>query len=270
MFSNADGRPCVQCHLHNLSPGAIAAGLAYPDEHLPTVNLAQLRELLYALSMVAADLTIYEPSSPEIRIKTDRDVFVVRTRYRRLCLVGWEPILRGEDHSVSYIISTITGTADLVKTAPKVERTFAASTHSTPPMRPGQIPRWTKICVLGILTACFLGITAWTLLRPPPSPVPPHELLTEAESSALLVKVAGEYETGGQEGDRRLIIDPDGVMHLAKFGPNRTVTQEKIKSARGALLNGRTVLITSDPAVLLIKDADTIVLFGTSYRRHLR
>ena len=71
--------------LHHLSPDATAAGLDYPDEQLPTVTVAQLRELLFALSAVAAKLTIYEPSTPEIRVKTDREIFIIRTRTPRTC-----------------------------------------------------------------------------------------------------------------------------------------------------------------------------------------
>ena len=63
--------------LHHLASGATKAGLAYADEQLSGVNADQLRTLLDALQGVASRLTIYEPSSPEIRIKTDREVFVV-------------------------------------------------------------------------------------------------------------------------------------------------------------------------------------------------
>ena len=114
--------PTYSVTLHHLSPDATAAGLAYPDEQLQTVTVAQLRELLQALSAVAANLTIYEPSTPEIRIKADKEIFVIRTRNRRLCFVGWETILRGEDHSIGFILSTITGTAEPAKGAPKAER----------------------------------------------------------------------------------------------------------------------------------------------------
>lgn len=260
--------------LHHLAPGATAAGLAYPDEQLPAVTLAQLRELLYALSEVAARLTVYEPSSPEIQIKTDREIFVVRTRYRRLCFVGWETILRGEEHSVSYILTSITGTtgtAEPDRAAPKAERTVTINpTHGTPLVDTGRVPRWAKIAVLATLIIGFNATTAWLLLRPVPTLVPKHELLPDFESRALLTKVAGEYETGARAGDRRLIIKADGTLHLAKYGSQKSVTEEKTKSVRGALVEGRAALITSDPAVLAIKDADTMVLYGTTYRRHVR
>jgi hypothetical protein len=265
--------PIYSATLHHLAPDATAAGLAYPDEQLPAVSPTQLRELLFALSEVAAHLTIYEPSSPEIRIKTDRDVFVVRTRNRQLCFVGWESILRGEAHSVSYILTSITGSAgttsttDTAKAAPRIERAFTP-THSAPPMPAGSMPRWIKITLMAILIIGFNATTVWLLMRPTHAPVPKHELLAETESHTLLTKVAGEYQTGNKPGDRRLIIDADGTLRLAKYGPQQSATEERTKAVRGALVEGRAALITSDPAVLVLKDADTVVLYGTTYHRH--
>ena len=257
--------------LHHLAPGAKAAGLDYPDEQLPSVTATQLRELLYALSDVASHLTIYEPSTPEIRIKTDRDVFIVRTRYRRLCFVGWETILRGEDHSVSFILTTITGNIELTKVAPpKPERVEPVSrANSNPPVDTGRVPRWAKVAVLGALIIGFNGATAWMLLRPPPSLLPQHVLLSESESRALLIRSAGEYETGTQEGDRRLLISSEGNIRLGKFNAQRAIVEERTKDVRGATVDGNPALITSD-AVLQIKDADTVVLYNTTYRRHGR
>lgn len=259
--------------LHNLAPGATAASLAYDDVQLASVTPVQLRELLHAFSAVAAHLTIYEPSAPEIRVKTDQSVFVIRARYRRLCLVGWETSMRGEEHTVSFILTTITGTAEPAKAAPKAEPAHApAATHPpshvhAPPETGFHLPRWGKIA---LLTAVIIGLnvfTAWMLFKPAATTVPSHVPLAEAESRALLTKVAGEYETGSREGDRRLVIQPDGTLRLAKYGAQRNLTEERIKTARGALVDGRAALITSDPSVLVIKDADTVVLYRTTYRR---
>jgi hypothetical protein len=253
--------------LHHLSPDATAAGLAYPDEQLQNVNVAQLRDLLTALGVVAAQLTIYEPSTPEIRVKTDREIFVIRTRYRRLCFVGWETVLRGEDHSVGFIMSTITGTAEPVKIVPKVIERYVPAVSSTPPTTmPGGVPRWAKIGVLAVLIIGINAFTAYMLLRPLPSTLPKHELLPDTESRALLIKVSGEYETGPQEGARQLVIHTDGVINLAKYGPQRALLEPKTKTARGALVNGQPALVTAD-AVVVLKDADTVVFYGIPYHR---
>ena len=256
--------------LHHLAPGAKAAGLAYPDEQIPSANIAQLRDLLYSLHEVASHLTIYEPSTPEIRIKTDREAFVIRTRYRRLCFVDYETALRGEDHSVAFILSTITGTVEPVKTALKPERTASAShgsAGSPAAMDTGRMPRWAKIAAMAVLIVGFNAVTAYLLLRPVRTPAPQYDLLADSESRALLIKTAGNYETGAAEGDRRLIIRSDGTLLLGKFGSQRTIAEESSRTARGALAQGRAILVTSDPYVLEIKDADTVVLYGSTYRR---
>jgi hypothetical protein len=106
------------------------------------------------------------------------------------------------------------------------------------------------------------------LLSPPKTIAPKYSLLTPAESAALLGRVAGEYRTGSTEGDRRIIIDTTGTARLAKFGPNLAVTQPATKTLRGALVDGQPALVTNDPAAVVLKDADTLVFFGNTYKRH--
>jgi len=262
--------PVYSITLHHLSPDAKAAGLAYPDEHLLAVTIGQLRELLHSLSQVAARQTIYEPSSPEIRIKTERDVFVIKTRYRRLCFVGWETILRGEEHSVAYILAAITGSTEQGKVVPKIERAAPTyKTHSTPAFESGVIPRWGKVALMTVLIVGFNGTAIWLLLRPPTTLTPKFTLLPDFESRALLTKVAGEYVTGLRDGDRRMVIDAEGALRTAKFGPKKAILDEGTKIIRGGLADGRAALVTNDPEVITIKDADTLVYYGTAYRRTL-
>lgn len=263
--------PTYTVTLHHLAPGAVAAGLSYHDEQLTAVPLSQLRELLYALSEVASRLTIYEPSSPEIRIKTDRESFVVRTRYRRLCFVGYEAALRGEDHSVAYILTTITGNAESAKTPePRFERPSAASATvaEAAPVEGGRVPRWVKIAVMAVIIIGCNGTAAWLLLKPPTTIAPKFTLMTPAESAGLLARAAGEYRTGSQEGDRRLIIDASGSAQFAKFGPNQSNIQAVTKPIRAAFVDGQPALVTGDPAAITFKDADTVVYFGNTYKRH--
>ena len=262
--------PTYSVTLHHLAPGALAAGLAYPDEQLAAMPLPQLRELLYAFTELALRLTIYEPALPEIRIKTDRESFTIRTRYRKLWFVGYESSLRGEEHSVAHILTTITGRAETAKAPePRAERSTPASVAAAASAEEtGRFPRWLKIAVMAvIIIGCNAG-AAWMLLSPPKTIAPKFSLMTPAESVALLGRVAGEYRTGSQEGDRRIIIEPTGTARLAKFGPNQAITQPTTKPIRGAIVDGRPALITNDPAAIVLKDADTILLFGNTYKRH--
>jgi hypothetical protein len=293
--------PIYNVMLHHLSPDAKSAGVNYVNEPLMGVNAAQLRTLLQGLSEVAARLTIYEPATPEIRIKTERSAFVVRTRHRRLCLLGWENKLRGEEHTIGLILNTVIGTVEQAKSAAEAERRGSSSplpgasgtgsnsplrtsgdsaqgTTSNSPFSPAVtesetrgLPRWAKMAGLGLLIVAFNATTVWLVFfQTPASPMPKTQPVAEFESGALLSKASGEYQTGDQEGDRRLIIEPSGTLRAAKYGPERAILQETIKTARGGSLNGRTVLVTSDPTTIEIKDANTVVYFGTTYRRRTR
>lgn len=260
--------------LHHLAPGATAAGLQFPDEQMPSVTPAQLREMLNALSVVAAGLTIYEPSNPEIRIKTDRDVFVVRTRYRQLCLVGWETSLRGEEHSVPYILTTVAGgAAEVSRFVPaKVERV-----PSAPPSGDAKAPgaggsRRTKLAIMAVLILGFNAATAWMLFKPVPTLTPGYTLMGDTESRTVLIKAAGDYSTGMQPGDRHLKIAPDGTLTFSKYAAAQALVEPRVRPASGAIVSGQPALVTSDknPAVVEIKDADTVVCTNTTYRRILR
>lgn len=261
--------PVYSVTLHHLAPGAAAAGLGYPDEQMPSVTAAQLGEMLHALSAVASRLTIYEPSTPEIRIKTDREVYVVRTRYRRLCFVGREALLRGEEHAIDFILGTITGITEpeVKAAAPRVyERPGSASATGLHLPSSG-FPAWAKIALMLVLSAGGLGGGIWMMIRPARSLAPKFNLMAATESVSLLSRVAGEYQTGNLDGDRRLIIGNDGTLRIAKYGAAQAIAEEIIRTARGAMQDGKPALATSDPYVMLIKDADNVVLYGQNYKR---
>jgi hypothetical protein len=279
--------------LHHLSPDAKTVGVAYNNEQLADVTPTQLRVLLQSLSRTAAKISIYEPATPEIRIKSDRSAFLVRTRHRRLCLVGWEARLRGEEHSVAHILNTVAGAiADPTAAgegdrfgsnppvgAPREGSRSPVGTASNPPFpidktereSPGSIPRWAKISVLAALIVAFNATTIYLVFyRTGPSLAPQSTPVAEFETGALLAKAAGEYETGPLEGDRRLVIESGGNVRVAKYGPERAILQETIRTAKGGTVKGKVMLITSDPATIEVKDQDTVLYFGTTYKRRSR
>lgn len=256
--------------LHHLAPGATAAGLAYADEQLNNVTVEQLQELLLSLEQVAGRLTIYEPSSPELRIKTDRELFVVRTRYRQLCFVGREALLRGEPHTVPFILATVTG-----EVTEPVRPVAPTRTYERPPSAPpagateGGAPSapWLKVAVLLLLIAGCLGGGLWMLFKPARGVAPKFSYMNAVDSSTLLGRVAGEYRTGSAEGDRRLIIAADGTLRLAKYGTAQAIAEEIIRTARGARQEGQPVLATADPYLVLVRDTDNLSLYGQTYKR---
>ncbi|MDQ5979243.1 MAG: hypothetical protein QG602_2217 [Verrucomicrobiota bacterium] len=264
--------------LHHLAPGAKAAGLQYPDEQLQGVTPEQLGQLLHALEELAAKVSLYEPSTPELRVKTDREVFIVRTRSRNLCFVGHETALRGEDHSVAYIMAAITGQALTVDRPAVNPRLFDRPPTAIPVRQSGRrdtgggigVPDWLKIGLLAVVSFAFVGAGLWLLFKPARSLAPNFKLMPATESVALLGRVAGQYQTGNQPGDRRLIIDNAGTMRIAKFGPDQSIAEEIIRTARGATQDGKPALATSDPYLMRINDADSVTLYGQVYKRVVR
>lgn len=255
--------------LHHLAPGATAAGLEQPDLQIAAVTPAQLAELLLALELLAARLTIYEPSTPEIRIKTDREVFVVRTRYRQLCFVGREALLRGEQHTIPFILSTVAGIAPEPVHAADTPRVYERPPTAGPSPSESSAPSapWLKVAVMLVLICACLGTGVWFLVRPARTLTPKFTYLSGPESATLIARYSGEYRTGTAEGDRRLVLGTDGTLRLAKFGPAQAITEEVVRTARGARQNGQSALATADPYVLIIREPDSFLLFGQTYRR---
>jgi hypothetical protein len=257
--------------LHHLAPGATAAGLGYAEEQMPAVSVTQLAELLEALSLIAGSMTIYEPSSPEIRIKTDREVLVVRTRYRRLCLVGRESALRGEEHSVARIMAVVSGVEEpeitYIPTRPSERPSAPAPVGTRAYASASGVPEWIKLALLSVLILACLGTGVWLLVKPPAGLAPNFKYMPAEESTALLARAAGEFRTGIQAGDRRLIIAADGTLRLAKYGPAQAIAEESVRTIRGAVQNGQPGLATSDPYLIQVKDADSVVMYGQTYKR---
>jgi hypothetical protein len=298
--------PTFNVLLNHLSPDAKTVGVNYAHEQLQGLSLEQLRALLQALSVAASRFTIYEPAIPEIRIKTERSSFVVRTRHRQLCLMGWESRYRGEEHTVGLIINTVIGVSNEPEPAAVIagadrrgsnsavprsgeragsatpvgggsQAPFEGTASSAPfgtgrkPPPAGGLPRWAKIAGLGVLIVAINVFTAWQMFfQPARSPVSASQPIPDFETTALLARAAGEYETGGAEGDRRLIIETSGNIRIAKYGPGRAVLQETTRTAKGGIIDGRTLLITSDPATIEVKDADSVIYFKTIYKRRSR
>jgi len=262
--------------LHHLAPGAKEAGLAYPEEQLTGVNVEQLTELLHAMEEMAGRLTIYEPSTPEVKIKTDREVFVVRTRYRRLCLVGSETSLRGEEHSIAHIMGAVTGQATPMIRPVVNPRLFERPPTSIPLRMPardsggGGIPDWVKIALMVVLSLGFAGGGVWLLFRPARSLAPKYSLMSAPEAAVLLTRTAGEYATGSAEGDRRLIISSDGTLRIAKYGADKAIAEEIIRTAKGATQDGKPALVTSDPYLMRINEGESVTLYGQTFKRVLR
>ena len=258
--------PIYSLTLHHLAPDAREASAGMADLEVARVSPEKLRTLLTALSEVATRHRTDYSVSPEIRIKTGKSELLIRARDGGLNLVSWDKTVGGQNLSVSDILAQLdqSGT-DAPASAPNARTASAADLQAM-----GGNPaasRRNKIIMLVAAVVAINAFTAWNFIKPEPSFVPKHQVLPVAETREVLIKAAGEYETGSTSGDRRLIIQPDGSLILSTYGPRRTIVEQINRSAKGALYQGRPALVTSDPAMLEIKDGDTVVLYGNVYKR---
>lgn len=251
-----------QITLHHLSLDAKAASASQPDHDLPKVTVEKLRELLVALAATAANLPAVSEASPEIRIRAGKDTLQVRVSEGQLRFVSWETKTGGVGLNVDQIIARVCFSAPRSEPVP----IRPARIHA-PVEAPERIPRWLKVTGLIAAIVAINCTSVWMLLKPPPDLLSEFELLPAAASQELLTMVAGDYETGAREGDRRLTIQADGAIQLSKYGQKRLVVEENTKTVRGALTSGKPALLTDDPYLLEIKDPNTVVLYGDTYKR---
>lgn len=248
--------------LHHLSSDAKVASAAQPDHDLPAITIEKLRELLVALAATAATLPAVSAATPEIRIKAGKDTLTVRVSEGQLRFVSWETKAGGVGLNVDQIIARVNFSAPRTEPAP-----LRPARMHAPAGPPEKVPRWLKITGLIAAILVINSISVWMLIKPPPDLLSEFELLPAGASHELLASLAGDYETGNREGDRRLTIQPDGAIQLSKYGQKRAVLEENTKTVRGALAAGKPVLLTDDPYLAEVKDPNTVVLYGDTYKR---
>jgi len=254
--------PTFSVILHHLSPDAKQAGSAFPDHPMATASLEQLVELINNLGELSTGFHETPGITPEIRIQTAREELQVRAVSGGLRYDSWDTKVGGLILSPEEIIAKIGGP----NVVPKRPRRVAAA---APAPQDGP-PRWLKLAGLAVAIIAVNATTVWLFFSPPNTLLPRHEVLAEAETRKIFSNLAGEYETGGEQGDRRLVIAPDGTLKLGYYGAKRAVLRESPVNARGAKVEGIPALITIDPpSVVQIKDPNTLILYGDTYKRRV-
>lgn len=249
-----------------LGPDAKSAGLELGETERPDVSGRELRTLLRNAGSLAPRVTF--PLAPELRITAASGRYVVQLKDGRLHFVSWSSAKsRGGNPTADQIFEIITGAA-----APEEKAPAATAPAGRPATSGGSSGSWRW--VVGILLGlAFVGInfyTIWNYRKPPGKLLPPFRLLDEGPDKRLLESVAGQYETGGAAGDRRLEVSRDGKVIWIKFGLNRLTAEKREFTAQGAESEGQPALFTSRSSLIKVKDQATLVLFGDTYLRVLR
>ncbi len=251
--------PVYSLVLKQLAPDAARAGAEYAELRRGAVGARELRVLLAALARLAP--TVEYPLRPEVRIADGERQFIVQVKEGRLHLAGWTVPAGFADSSADGIWRAITGEADDGATEPE---TAAAERRGAPRRRP------VLVAVLAAAILAANGTTAWWLAQPPPTLLPAYRLLEEDPARRLLERMAGEYETGNAEGDRRLRIRRDGTLVWAKLGPAGADVEETALTAKAAETAAGGALLTDAGALIEVRDPLTVVYFGDVYRRTQR
>jgi len=247
--------PTFTVTLHHLAPDARQMGANFPDTDLPSVTGRKLRELIRALAAIATR----DPgaATPELRIGAPHGRFIVRVGEGRLRITSWDIRVGGTDFSPDQIVGLITG-GDVESGGGGDD--FSASGKKRSPRG------W-----VGILVALIIAtnvITAWMITRPPPNPfLPEFTPLAPEQTERLLVDVAGEYQTGANEGDRALTITRDGRVRWVKFGPKRAIIESADLKSRAVQSRGQRALLADDRALITFPDPATVVFYNETYRR---
>lgn len=249
-------------NFRHLTPDGRELGVRHADSELASVEAGQLREILRAMEKAVAQQSPSDPAAPEIRITSPHGVFMVKTANGRLRLHSWSLKSGTREMTVDEIIETVGGKP--VEEKHHAHPVARASAGKSSDSLLGRIPRWVKVGLLVVLFGGINAVSGWMLMRPPPDLLPPHEVLSAAATERLLATIAGEFETGSRPGDRWMTIVRSGNIRVVKYGPK---PDETLLTARAAMVNGQEVLITSARSMIEIRDADTLVLFGDTYKR---
>lgn len=251
--------------LVQLTPDATNAGVELPPHHLDHVTEDSLRKLLTAAAVLAPQVTY--PLAPEIRITAPTGKFLAPLKEGRLRFVSWAAAAKslGHEPTVDQMLSIIRG---------DVPDEDAGSTYYASSRGGGsRLTGGKRIAAIVGLLLVVLAVNAFTVTqakKPPGNFLPAYHVMETAPGDRVLASVAGNYETGAAPGDRQLQIGANGSVVWIKFGPGRSVREQKTFTLRPVEVNGAPALLTSKQGLIKIKDPATLILFGDTYVRILK
>ncbi len=247
--------------LNQLSPDARKAGLEFSATTRAGLTRKELRALLKAAADTAT--TVGYPLTPELRVVAPTGNYVIQMKEGRLNFVSWASLnSRGGIPTPDQMLEIITGEI--------VEGDTGLPEIEAPVRGEGGSKNWKRAALAVLLVAVVVGVNAITFLqakKPPGNFLPSYTLLEAGPAERVFAGVAGNYETGGQPGDRRLQIASNGAVQWLKFGADRAVAERREFTTQAVEVAGAPALLTSRQSVIKIKDPTTVTLFGDTYVR---
>jgi len=257
---SAPAVPVYDVTLSQLSLDARKAGLDFPASTRAGLTRKELRALLKAAADTAT--TVGYPLTPELRVAAPTGNYVIQMKESRLNFVSWASLnSRGGIPTVDQMLEIITG---------QVVEGDTGLPETEAPVRGGNSKNGKRAALAVLLVAVVIGVNAITFLqakKPPGNFLPRYTLLEGGPAERVFAGVTGNYETGGQPGDRRLQIASNGAVQWLKFGADRAVAERREFTTQAVEVAGAPALLTSRQSVIKIKDPTTVTLFGDTYAR---
>ena len=245
--------------LKHLSPDAKKASIEIPTSERLGLSPKELRGLLRAMEHLAP--TVAYPAAPEMKVTGPTGRFMVQLREGRLHFVSWASMKsRGGNPSADQIADIITG---------EVEE-GGTGLESVIPDDPNAQRKWARVLIIAALIVVFIGANYYTYTqatKPPGNFLPRYRLMEPAPGERLMNDVAGNFETGGAPGDRRLQIRSDGAAEWQKFGAGRAVVERKPLVLQAIEVAAGRALLTSRQGLITIKDPSMLTMYGDTYIR---
>lgn len=257
--------------LINLSPDARTAALNEGSNvELAGVSPEALQALLAAFAEIDAVQNV--TADPEIRIKTRRESYLIRTGQQKLFL--YDVLNREAPAQVltpEQVMAELDGSAMAARTAaPFMMPGMAAlagaeSEAAAPPRNEINLPRMTVMVVAIIgLVAAIIYLRSPKLGPPRPEAFKPAEA---TELAGLRQSLAGVYMTGELPGQHGLVFSTTGELKLFEV---RALAAPGViyASAEVGRLDGKIVLATNQPGGLISVNAAGALLYcGETYQK---
>lgn len=140
-------------------------------------------------------------------------------------------------------------------------------TDSTPPSAPSAPHRGIAAAILAAGLA-LNGYTLYSVFYVETVNVRPDvTLITDAaELKTRQFDVVGTFATGGQPGDRTIVVGADGRVAFSEIGSRNRVT-DNADTYRIGRRAGKLCLTTIDSGVIDVLNIDTLVYYRDTYRR---
>jgi len=259
-----------QVTLVNLTADARSAGESLPRIDRPAVSAEEVRALLR--NFLEIDPVENAVAEPEIRVKVRNESYLIRTGQKKLLVYD---VARREQPalilSLDEVMAELDGSAAGARAAEAAKHQLAAlQPPAAPPAARPAGPRASppRLIALGSLAVLLAGALAWLHLGPGRGTVPAGwRALARAEAGRRQAALAGVYLTGNQPGDHGIVIARAGEVKLFELqaldAPRLVYASAELGSVGAEL-----ALATDQPGgVIEVKDRDTLVYCGESYRR---